>query len=227
MTASSPPAPHIYHERQRRLCCGVHTLNNLFQHHWLEAKAMDEAATRVASSMGSNNGINGLFNTAAYRSVVPFLGNYDILVLLEALKVKKAHFSHHLLQNQRLDADLRELRELLADSSSAISPRVRGIIINRRSGNSVLRWLFDGRHWLALVPIPNLDHSSPSSCEKGDGDNENESERKVVTALSWYDVDSKLPAPVLLGGVDDVVAYVKRQILEEDGQVFVVSLTEE
>ena len=41
-----PPAP-VFHERQRMLCCGTHTLNNLYQHKWIDSAAMDKLASYV------------------------------------------------------------------------------------------------------------------------------------------------------------------------------------
>ena len=49
-------------------------------------------------------------------------------------------------------------------------------------------------------------------------------EDKVVI---WWDFDSKLPVPVLVGGVPELLVYLRKNILEEGGQAFVIAEGEE
>lgn len=198
----------LYHERQRLFHCGVHSLNSLFQRPWIDAAALDLLAARVAAEQGSGDRL---------RSWMPRLGDYDLSVLVAALREGQgARFSRHLLANAALDAELAALRGALlrqqqgqeqgglqeggGNPALPPSPRIQGVLVNIRSRSPLNRWLWDGRHWLALV-------RSPSNG-------------------LWYDLDSKLPSPSPLGDVEAMLAYVHRCILEEDGQVFVVEVGE-
>lgn len=194
-------AAALYHERQRRLCCGVHALNSLFQRPWVDAALLDALAARVAAEQGA-----GGAGAGAFRSWLPRLGNYDIGVLVLALQEGQgARLSGHLLANAALAEDLALLREtLLSDGGQrgsqqeGAAPHVQGLLVNIRSQNPWSRWLLGGRHWLALVRSP------------VDG--------------SWCNVDSKLPGPEALGGVDAMLAFVRRCIEEDEGQAFVVTI---
>jgi len=46
-------------------------------------------------------------------------------------------------------------------------------------------------------------------------------------AVIWWDVDSKLPVPVLVGGVPELLVYLRKNMLEEGGQAFVIAEGEE
>ncbi len=200
MEASTAPPPVLYHERQRRLCCGVHALNNCFQQPWVDAAALDHIAVRMAAEQGAPG-------TGAFRSWLPRLGNWDIGVLVAALQDGQgARLSQHLLANAALAADLGTLRAALlrqqggggGGGGGSTTPRIQGVLVNIRSRNRWSRWLLDGRHWLALIRSP--------------------------TNGLWYDMDSKLPAPEALGNVDKMLDCVKRCIEQEDGQAFVVEV---
>lgn len=189
----------LYHERQRLFHCGVHALNTLFQQPWIDAAALDRFASRVKLEQGSGDSL---------RSWIPRLGDYDLSVLVAALRDGQgARFSQHLLANAALEADLAALGEALCRQQQQQQPgdgnagSIQGVLVNIRSRNPLNRWLWDGRHWLALV-------RSPSNG-------------------LWYDCDSKQPRPVVLGDVDALLTYVRRCILEEDGQVFVVQVGNE
>ena len=45
---------------------------------------------------------------------------------------------------------------------------------------------------------------------------------KEDEVVMWWDVDSKLPVPVLVGGVPELLVYLRKNILEEVGQAFVI-----
>ena len=103
-----PPAP-VFHEHQRMLCCGTHTPNNLYQHKWIDSAAMDKLASSLAAAhreeqsqeKGCWAGVTAAAAAATsspssvYESLIPGLDIYDVLVLVEALKPKKAKFAMH------------------------------------------------------------------------------------------------------------------------------------
>lgn len=194
---SSTTTPGLYHERQRLFHCGVHALNALFQQPWIDATDLDRLASRVKAEQGSGDSL---------RSWIPRLGDYDLSVLAAALRDGQgARFSQHLLNNAALETELAALGEALRRQQQQQQPPgsppssfIQGVLVNIRSRNPLNRWLWDGRHWLALM-------RSPSN-------------------WLWYDFDSKLRRPLVLGGVEALLMYVRRCILEEDGQAFVVQV---
>ncbi len=161
-------------------------------------------------------------HTRVYKSLIPGLGSYDVLVLVEALKQKKAKFAMHLLGNKQLEKDLAVLSDWFSREGGREGgkDRIIGIILNRMSRNVVLRWLLDGRHWLAL--IPRSSSSPPAAAGTAAA-----TAAKEAGEVVWWDVDSKLPAPVLVGGAPQLLVYLRKNILEEGGQAFVITEGEE
>jgi hypothetical protein len=99
------------------LCCGAHSLNNLYQDKWIDSAAMDKLASSLAAAdreeqtqeKGWWAGVAAAAassSSSVYKSLIPGLGSYDVLVLVEALKQKKAKFAMHLLGNKKLDEEL-------------------------------------------------------------------------------------------------------------------------
>ncbi|XP_036331665.1 josephin-like protein isoform X1 [Rhagoletis pomonella] len=69
---------NIYHERQTRQLCALHTLNNLFQGHESYTK---EQLDQICNDLSPNVWIN------PHRSPLG-LGNYDINVIMTALQIR-------------------------------------------------------------------------------------------------------------------------------------------
>jgi len=255
MVPPPPPPPPSFHERQRMLCCGAHSLNNLYQYKWIDSAAMDKLASSLAAAdreeqsqeKGWWAGVAAAASSSVYKSLIPGLGSYDVSVLVEALKQKKAKFAMHLLGNKKLDEDLSVLGAWLLKGGKEggrerREGRIKGIILNRMSRNVAMRWLLDGRHWLALIPRHSSSSSSFSSAAAAAtataattaaaarvaatsiATTASSKEDKVVI---WWDVDSKLPVPVLVGGVPELLVYLRKNILEEGGQAFVIAEGEE
>lgn len=88
----------LFHERQSLLNCAVHCLNNLYQQRWVDAAAMDALADRVAAENQASSWWN------PYRSVLPRVGNYDVTVIVEALKQQDGSLAMHLLNNKHMNA---------------------------------------------------------------------------------------------------------------------------
>ena len=183
---------------------------------WAGVPAAAAAATSSSSSV--------------YKSLIPGLGSYDVLVLVEALKQKQAKFSMHLLGNKKLEEDLAVLGAWLSGEGGREGAgegeregKIKGIILNRMSRNVVMRWLLDGRHWLALIPSSPSPSSSSSAAAAAAAVAGNAKGGEVV----WWDVDSKLPAPMLVGRVPELLMYLRKNILEEGGQAFVITEGEE
>ncbi len=76
----------LFFERQRLMHCGLHATNNLLQRHAFDRAAFDEIA-RSLPDLGT------FFN--AYRSSVPFLGNFDASVIVVALQREGFEVSQH------------------------------------------------------------------------------------------------------------------------------------
>ena len=141
-SASSVKNVGIFHEKQTRLRCAMHCLNNLYQDQWMNASKMDAIASRLTQEAGLS------VWSSPYRSIIPGLGQYDVMVIVESLKLKGAKLAHHTLNNAKVEESLVELKDLLLKEKG-----VKGIIVNVYSTNVLMRMLIDGRHWLPLVPI--------------------------------------------------------------------------
>lgn len=64
----------IYHEKQSRMLCGVHSLNNALQQKLFDKTKFDEICLKLDSNKVANS----------YRNIFG-LGNYDVNVLMHAL----------------------------------------------------------------------------------------------------------------------------------------------
>lgn len=81
---------NVYHEQQRLFHCGIHCLNNLFQKSWVSNTVLDRIAANLHAqdtSQGNAPFIN------PYRSIIPYLGYYDIAVIAAALQLEDACIS--------------------------------------------------------------------------------------------------------------------------------------
>ena len=68
----------VYHERQRKMLCAVHTLNNLFQEKDAYSKADLDA---ISYNLSPEKFVN------PHKNVLG-LGNYDVNVLMAALQLR-------------------------------------------------------------------------------------------------------------------------------------------
>ncbi|CRK88472.1 CLUMA_CG002217, isoform A [Clunio marinus] len=67
----------IYHEKQSRMLCAVHCLNNLFQSRWITKDKMDQ----ICANLSPGDYIN------PHKSLLG-LGNYDVNAIMLALEEK-------------------------------------------------------------------------------------------------------------------------------------------
>lgn len=141
--------PNIYHEKQSKQLCALHTLNNLFQKPNTFTKTqLDELCLQLTPSSWIN----------PHRSVFGF-GNYDVNVVMAALQ---------LMQCDLIWWDKR--RKLTTqDIINCV-----GLILNLPSQSKVGSILFPFRtkHWLAIKQFDsiyyNLDSKLPSPEAIGD-----------------------------------------------------------
>jgi hypothetical protein len=124
---------HWYHERQSRLRCAQHAINNLVQRPAVSSFAMDA----IAVEMG------GAFSL---EHRWPLLGNFDANVLLSALQLCMPPLEAEWWDARRTqDADLRELV-----STRCREKGVVGLIVNVSTSSWWTMHLFPSRHWYAL-----------------------------------------------------------------------------
>lgn len=133
-------AGNIYHEKQSKLLCALHTLNNLLQ----DGTAFkQEDLDKICKELDSKSLIN------PFKSVFG-LGDYDISVIIKALKQKQLDAVHF---DRRKDPHA----ELNFEN-------IYGFILNVMSSYQVggISLPMKGRHWL---PIRNL--TTPAEKENG------------------------------------------------------------
>mmetsp|Transcript_60631 Transcript_60631/g.189958 ORF Transcript_60631/g.189958 Transcript_60631/m.189958 type:complete len:227 (+) Transcript_60631:82-762(+) len=149
------PGGQVYHEQQRQRCCGVHAVNNLLQlppdsDGHLQKREADSIATDLRDADARASGVWSVLPCPAstYHSRVPcYGGNYDVDVLVEALRRRGCHITEHwIVSCKRSMQNFRSgLAQWLPRSPSTVG-RLRGLLLNRRSR------LGRGRHWLCLAP---------------------------------------------------------------------------
>nr|CAG4649812.1 EOG090X0HOM [Scapholeberis mucronata]SVE93977.1 EOG090X0HOM [Scapholeberis mucronata] len=141
--------PFIYHEKQSKQLCALHTLNNLFQNANTFTKAqLDELCLQLTP----NSWIN------PHRSMFG-LGNYDINVVMAALQLKQCDL---VWWDKRRKISARDINGSF------------GLILNLPSPSKVgnLIFPFSTKHWLAIRQFNsvfyNLDSKLP--CPEPIGD---------------------------------------------------------
>ena len=166
--------PNIYHEKQSRHLCALHTLNNLFQKPDAFTKTLlDDLCLQLTP----NSWIN------PHRSVFG-LGNYDVNVVMAALAKK--------------DCDMVWWDKRRKITTQDISSTM-GLILNLPSPNKVggLLFPFRTKHWLAIRQFDSV----------------------------YYNLDSKLPSPEIIGDVHQLIEHLTRHLNEDDCELFLVNST--
>nr|CAG4642170.1 EOG090X0HOM [Eurycercus lamellatus] len=117
---------NIYHEKQSKQMCALHTLNNLFQKPTFTKTQLDD----ICENLSPQSWIN------PHRSMIG-LGNYDINVLMAAL--------------QSVDCDLSWWDKRKEITTNDIKNAL-GFILNLPSQSRVggLLFPFKTKHWLAI-----------------------------------------------------------------------------
>lgn len=122
----------IYHEKQSRELCAMHALNNSFQARVFTKEFLDE----ICLNLSPDHWVN------PHRSVLG-LGNYDINVIMSALKIKKN--CEAIWFDKRKDPDT-------VDTSNIV-----GFILNIPSkyelGGLFTVPLLGKRHWIAIKEV--------------------------------------------------------------------------
>ncbi|XP_017087951.1 josephin-like protein [Drosophila bipectinata] len=124
--------PEIYHEKQVMQLCALHTLNNLFQGNQLYSKT---DLDNICCNLSPTEWIN------PHRSIIG-LGNYDVNVIIAALKIKN------------YDAVWFDKRN---DPSCINLDGIVGFILNIPSDCKIgnIKLPLRRRHWIAVRRVEN------------------------------------------------------------------------
>jgi josephin len=151
---------NLYHEKQKLQLCALHSLNNLFQNNHFDKHALDAIVHEFDKSWCWNE----------YSSL--FTGNYDLTIILEALK-RKGYTLRAIDINEAFERfDFKDCFGLLLN-----------ITIERPYFDRlplVRKFTKPSRHWLAI---------------------------KSIDGEQFYDLDSKLSKPKLIGNQTNLIAY--------------------
>jgi hypothetical protein len=225
-----PPSDTPRHERQSLLFCGLHAVNCVLpddipaysKDEFDELCEVLEAETSAASSPSPSSSSSSSTLLARLRSphrhLLP-VGDYDANVILFALAqrgleaqwwdVRRPAPTAVELGLQEHDDDDEEEeevggRERERGIGAPPTSHVVGLLLNRQSTSSfawALKFIGSGRHWSAIKRV------MPPPGAHGTGRDR------------FFDVDSKLPAPLLLPrGAADAATRV-REVLAEGGTV--------
>ncbi|CAM9583928.1 unnamed protein product, partial [Hapterophycus canaliculatus] len=94
----------MFHERQHLMHCAMHALNNLFQESWADRPLMERLALELydrEATLRSESGMRRML-VNPFKSAVPLVGDYDISVVIEALKLRECRVSLHVIYNPRV-----------------------------------------------------------------------------------------------------------------------------
>lgn len=173
MATATTTTIKVYHEKQSRELCAVHSLNNVFQEQIFTKELLDEICIQLSPAW-----IN------PHRSVLG-LGNYDINVIMSALKLKK--------NCEAIWFDKRK------DPETIDTSKVVGFILNIPSKYEMAGLftvpLLGKRHWVAIKEING----------------------------QFYNLDSKLREPDVLGNRVDAIAFLRKKLQEKDNELFIIS----
>lgn len=174
-----------------------------------------------------------------YKSVIPFLGFFDISVIVKALETKsKGKLSGHITASSDID---------LLDLPCPFSPNagLRGFIVNVRQES--LFPGFSSRHWFSVLRLLGGPYTDAGTYTDHPEGKEEASEllhssdvREMVTAAAietegrahayryeYWNMDSKLPRPLLLqgvqGGGEALQKFLKQMVEQHAAQIFVVT----
>lgn len=161
----------VYHERQRKMLCAVHALNNLFQEKDAYSKADLDA---ISYNLSSDTLVN------PHKNVLG-LGNYDVNVIMAALQLRDYETVWF---DKRLSLE------------SLVLENIFGMVVNKPSSMNLvgLEIPFKRPHWFAI--------------------------RKVNG--SYYNLDSKLTSPQLLGSEENLIAFLTEVLSLEDAQLLII-----
>lgn len=120
----------IYHEKQRKQLCLLHTLNNLFQRREFEQQELDA----ICENLDGRRWLN------QHRSWIG-MGNYDANILLVALQNRGlvGRWFDRRMQTTRIDHD-----------------RIIAYIFNIPTTPIAILPFYKGRHWFPIVRIDNV-----------------------------------------------------------------------
>jgi hypothetical protein len=130
-------ADDIYHEKQILGRCALHCVNNIFQEKLLTYDMMIDITNELYID-DRNIGVFSIFNP--YKSIIPYVGYFDINVIMKALSIKKYSISDHIV-------NVIDLNNYNFDCEDII-----GIIINN---NDKYLKLISTNHWFGIIKYNN------------------------------------------------------------------------
>lgn len=187
----------LYHETQKLGHCAVHALNNLFQEQWV---TYDEMCGHARTLHASDSHPDSCFPLSVnpYKSCIPYMGFFDISVIVKAMESKKCRFSAHTTSEVGVD-------------SLELPGKCVGFIVNVQQP-SLLG--LSGRHWFSVLKRLNTGETG--------GIDADESSR-----YSYWNLDSKLGEPEQYRCGDELKDFLRELVQHSGGHIFTVLAVEE
>ncbi len=132
----------LFHETQVLGHCGVHAINNLCQQHCIDSTAMDTIALEFYQR-DLEDGILTIFSFNPYKSIIPYLGFYDIAVVKEGLKQKHIKIEYHFARLN--EEETKEFINILQNN------HLFGLLINEED----ILCGMSSRHWIGILKKKN------------------------------------------------------------------------
>ena len=235
----------VFHERQRLQHCAAHSLNNLFQQRWLDYSSLRRHARALHLQDQHQDQHQHLHTRCSlgrnpYMSAVPFMGNFDVAVLVRALHESgrgrvSCHVATvsgvralHLHQEKEKDSeedqgeDQGDQGEDQEDQGEEELRRV-GFIVNTQVASCVpLSLTSPSRHWFAVWRDPGT----------GAGGVHTHAETQPCLCLHtpappppspvYWNLDSKLSQPESFRSCDELRTFLCELVQHHAAQVFEV-----
>ncbi|CAF0801132.1 unnamed protein product [Brachionus calyciflorus] len=169
--SSNQQLNNIYHEKQKKELCALHTLNNLFQDNFYTKQKLDQICIELCPQEWLNPH-RGLFGR----------GNYNINIIMKALQLR---------DHEAIWFDKRRSVTILNFAN------IKGFILNIPSDYKIAGILplpWERKHWVAISRIGDV----------------------------YYNLDSKLDEPEIIGDELKLTAYLDNLIKCKDKELFLV-----
>jgi hypothetical protein len=228
----------VFHERQRLQHCAAHSLNNLFQQRWLDYSSLRRHARALHLQDQHQYYQGGLWlGRNPYMSAVPFMGNFDVAVLVRALHESgrgrvSCHVATvsgvralHLHQEKDSEEDQgdqgEEDQEDQGEDQGEEELRRVGFIVNTQVASCV-PLTSPSRHWFAVWRDPGTGAGGVHAHAHAETQPCLHTPAPPSPSPVYWNLDSKLSQPESFRSCDELRTFLCELVQHHAAQVFEV-----